>query len=163
MRFRAEHRFRAPVGAVADLLVDAAFHRELELPDVELLDVLLADGDGAAALLTLRYEYVGHLDPPAARLLGGRRLTWVQKVTVDRDAGTGRLSFAAEGNEDRLYGTAEFALRADDEETLWLLEGEVRVRVPLVGGAAERRVLAGMLRRLEIEAQQMAEELRARA
>ena len=159
MRFHAEHRIRAPVGAVADLLVDVPFHRDLELPDVELLDVLHHDDDGAAALLTLRYEYVGRLDPPFARLLGGRRLTWVQEVTVDRDAGIGRLTFAAEGGEDRLHGRAEFALRAEDDETLWLLHGEVRVRVPLVGGAAERRVLAGVLSRLEIEARCMGDEL----
>jgi hypothetical protein len=162
VRFQTEHRFRAAVPAVADLLVDPAFHRDLELPDVALLDVLYHGSDGEDAL-SLRYEYVGRLDPTAQRLLGGRRMTWVQDVTIDREAGAGRLTFAAEGNQDRLYGAADFALRADDDETVWQLRGEVRVRLPLVSGSAERRIVAGVLRRLEIEARYMAEELRTRA
>ncbi len=162
MRFQVEHRFRAPVRAVADLLVDPDFHRGLELPDVELLDVVDHRDDGEEALLALRYEYVGRLDPAARRVLGGRRLTWLQEVTLDREAGGGRLAFAAEGNGDRLNGAADFVLRAEHDEVVWELAGEVRVRVPLVGGSAERRVLTGVLRRLEIEARRMAEELRPR-
>ncbi len=78
MRFDTEHRFAAPVRAVADVLVDPAFHRGLQLPDLRLLDVVDHQDDGDDALLSLRYEYVGHLDPVVRRLLGDRRLTWLQ-------------------------------------------------------------------------------------
>ena len=95
MRFHAEHRFRAPAEAVIGLLVDPAFHRQLELPDVSLLD---ADGstEGDRSHLTLRYEFVGSLDPIARRLLAGRDLTWRQALDIDRSTGAGRLSFQAE-------------------------------------------------------------------
>ena len=160
MRFRDEHRFPAPVQAVADVLVDPAFHRRLELPDLQLLDVVDHRDDGRDAVLSLRYEYVGHLDPVAQRLLGGSRLTWIQELVVHRATGGGQLTFAVEGNQQRLHGTAEFTLHAEQDETVWELRGEVRVGIPLVGGSAERRILAGVLRRLDIQAQQMTNQLR---
>jgi hypothetical protein len=161
VRFHDEHRFPAPVPAVADVLVDPAFHRGLELPDLRLLDVVDHRDDGKDALLSLRYEYVGQLDPTARRLLGGRRLTWLQELVVDRATRTGQLAFAAEGHRNRLHGAAQFTLSGDGEETVWALRGELRVGVPVVGGAAERRILAGVLHRLEIVARRMTDELRA--
>ncbi|HEV3400579.1 MAG TPA: DUF2505 family protein [Acidimicrobiales bacterium] len=161
MRFQVEHRFSAPVGAVTNVLVDPAFHRELELPDLRLLEVVDHRDNGDGAVLALRYSYVGHLDPVASRLLGGQRLSWLQEMEVDRATGTGQLRFAVEGAGDRLRGVARFRLMPEGDETVWALDGELRVRVPLVGGAAERRIVAGFLDRLHLEAQQMTERLRA--
>jgi len=44
---------------------------------------------------------------------------------------------------------------------VWELRGEVRVGVALIGGRAEPRIVAGFLRRLDIEAQAMTDHLRA--
>ena len=162
MRFRTQHRFRAPVGAVVDVLVDPGFHRELALPDVRLLDVVEHRDDGDAALLALRFEYVGRLDAGVRRLLHGRRLTWVQELGVERLSGDGRLTFAAENAPDRLRGEASVRLHSEEDETVWELWGEVRARVPLVGAGAERAITAGFLERLDVEVQQIKDRLRAR-
>ena len=159
MRFRTQHRFGAPVGAVVDVLVDPGFHRELQLPDVRLLDVVEHRGDGRAALLALRFEYVGRLDPNIRRLLRGRPLTWVQELAVERVTGDGRLKFAAENAPDRLHGEAAFRLHPDEGHTVWDLWGDVKVRVPLVGPGAERAVTAGFLERLDVEVGEIAERL----
>jgi hypothetical protein len=163
VRFQVEHRFAAPAEAVTALLVDPAFHRGLELPDLELLDVVDRQDDGTSALLSLRYAYVGQVDPIVSRILGGRRLAWVQELAVDRVTGDGHLSFAVEGGGNRLHGLARFTLHAEGDETVWALGGEIKVRVPLVGSTAERRILAGFLQRLDIEARQLADRLRAGA
>jgi uncharacterized protein DUF2505 len=169
VRFRTQHRFRASVDAVVDVLVDSDFHQELELPDVRLLDVVDRRDDGDAAFLALRYEYVGRLDANVRRLLRGRRLTWLQELAVERGTGdgapagrerSGRLSFAAENAPDRLHGEARFGLHAEEDHTVWDLEGEVTVRVPLVGAGAERAITAGFLERLDVEVREIAERLR---
>ncbi len=159
MRFRTQHRFSAPVGAVVDVLSDPSFHRDLELPDVRLLDVVKHSDDGNTALLSLRFQYVGRLDANVRRLLRGRRLTWIQTLTAERASSEGRLSFAAENAPDRLHGSARFTLQPDGDQTVWELDGEVRVRVPLVGGGAERAVTRGFLERLEIEVRHANERL----
>jgi hypothetical protein len=169
VHFRKQHRFPAPVGAVVDVLVDPGFHRQLELPDVRLLEVVDHRDDGDAALLALRFEYVGRLDANVRRLLRGRRLTWIQELSVERVTGdgppawrerNGRLTFAAENAPDRFYGAAEFRLHPEEDDTVWDLWGDVNVRVPLVGAGAERTVTAGFLERLGVEVREITERLR---
>jgi Protein of unknown function (DUF2505) len=160
VHFVAEHRFAAPVEAVIDGLTDPAFHRELQLPDLKLLDVE-AHTDQAETVLRLRYDFVGHLDPLARRLLGNRRLTWVQQLRLDRDSGAGQLTFEAEADPQRLHGRADVALKPDDGGTRRIVDGDLVVAVPVVGGSAERRIVPGLLRRLDIEANALDQRLRS--
>lgn len=158
VRFHAEHRFAAGPGAVAAGLLDPSFHRELQLPDLKLLDVD-SHADGTESVLRLRYDFVGHLDPLARRILGNRRLTWLQELHLDPAGGTGRLSFEAEADPRRLHGAADVILEGADGGTRRQLHGELVVAVPMVGGRAERRIVPGLLRRLDIEARALDERL----
>lgn len=116
------------------------------------------DDDGRVATIALRYQYVGHLDPIVYRVLGTRTLTWVQTLVLDRTDRAGRLDVAVEATPPRLRGAVVFAF-TDDDGTLRRSEGEVTVNVPLVGGQAERRIVPGFLRRLDIEAEYLARRL----
>jgi hypothetical protein len=158
MRFAAEHRFAAPVDAVIAGLTDPEFHRGLQLPDLKLLDVDVQPNQ-SETVLRLRYDFVGHLDPLARRLLGGRRLTWLQELHLD-GSGTGRLTFAAEADPRRLHGRADVAIEPDDGGTRRRLDGDLVVDVPVVGRNAERRIVPGLLSRLEIEAAALDRHLR---
>jgi hypothetical protein len=158
MRFAAEHRFAAPVDAVIAGLTDPEFHRGLQLPDLKLLDVDVQPNQ-SETVLRLRYDFVGHLDPLARRLLGGRRLTWLQELHLD-GSGTGRLTFAAEADPRRLHGRADVAIEPDDGGTRRRLGGDLVVDVPVVGRNAERRIVPGLLSRLEIEAAALDRHLR---
>jgi hypothetical protein len=106
-------------------------------------------------VLRLRYEFDGNLDPMAARLIGSGRLAWIQEVRVDRVAGTGSLGFEAERDPRRLHGAADFVVAAEGAVAVRRLEGELVVAVPGVGRLAERRIVPGILRRLDIEARAM--------
>jgi Protein of unknown function (DUF2505) len=159
MRFAAEHRFAAPADAVIAGLTDPEFHRGLQLPDLKLLDVDV-QLDQSETVLRLRYDFVGHLDPLARRLLGGRQLTWLQELRLD-GSGTGRLTFAAEADPRRLHGRADVTIEPDDGGTRRTLDGELVVEVPVVGRNAERRIAPGLLRRLDIEAAALDQHLRS--
>jgi hypothetical protein len=145
---------------VLDLVVDPSFYRDLELPDLELRDVVGQEDEGSRASIVLRYEYVGQLDPIVYRVLGTRPLTWLQTVAVDRADVTGELDIAIEASSSRLDGRVAFTFAADhDAGCLRQLDGEVRVNVPFLGGQAERRIVPGFLRRLDIEAEYLARRL----
>lgn len=161
MEFHAEHRFAAPPGEVAALLGDPAFHRGLVLPDVGTPEVVGQDDDGRVATLRLRYEFTGSLDPFVRRILGRRRLAWIQSLRVDRGDGRGRLEFAAEAAPKRLHGHAAFLLEPDGGGTRRRLEGELVVSVPGIGRGAEGRVVPGLLRRLDLEAEALRAALAA--
>ena len=181
MRFSVEHRFSASQGEVAAVLADPDFYRSLELPDLRLLEVRRLPaasalgsrrgGDappdtepdtgpdtGPETGVLLRYEFTGSLDPVALRLLGGTRLTWSQEVHL-RDGEGGWLTFAAESSPRLLHGRADFVLRPDRARagsraraTVRRLDGELTVAIPVVGRMAERRIVSGVLGRLDVEA-----------
>jgi hypothetical protein len=153
MRFEVEHVFPGSVAAVAELLLDPSFHRALALPDLSTPEVVEASSSGENRLLKLRYEFVGSLDPIARRVIGGRRLTWIQELRLDSGSGVGTLSFSAEAEPKKLYGAADVALVAiDDGQTRRTVAGDLFVKVPLVGGTAERKIVPGLVRRLDVEA-----------
>jgi hypothetical protein len=159
VRFHAEHRFHASPQAVAALLVDPSFYVALALPDLSPPDVLEHHIDGPAAVLVLRYEFVGSLDVVARRLLGSNQLAWIQKVHVSLPTGEGGLSFAAEAHPKALHGTADFVFVVNDTGAVRRLNGELVVAAPLIGPSAERRIVPGLLRRLDIEARALENKL----
>ncbi|MDA8035608.1 MAG: DUF2505 family protein [Actinomycetota bacterium] len=152
MRFHAEHRFASPPPAVADVLADADFYRSLDLADVAVPEVLAAASDGTSAVVRLRYEFTGHLDPLVRRLLAGRPLTWLQELRLDRADGTGELELHAEAAPGRLRGRATFQLVADGAGTLRRLDGELVVALVGLGRGVEGRIVPGILARLDREA-----------
>jgi hypothetical protein len=114
VHFEVEHDFPGPCARVADLLCDPAFHAQLDLPDLSRPEVVASSVDGTTRLLRLRYEYIGQLDPIARKIVGGRKLTWIQELRLDTATYTGALSFSAEEDAGRLNGAAQVAIVAVD-------------------------------------------------
>jgi hypothetical protein len=153
MRFQVEHWFNGSRGAVVGVLINPQFYRGLALPDLSQPEVLESTSDGERSLLRLRYEFVGTLDPIARRLLGENRLVWIQEVRVERHTGIGDLTFGAAADPTRLRGSGHFTLEEEDGRCVRRLSGELVVAVPLIGPRAEKRIVPGVLRRLDIEAE----------
>ena len=152
MRFSSDHDFPAPPEAVARRLCDPDFHQSFDLPDLSRPEVVLSSEDGPARHLRLRYEYIGQLDPIARRLLGNRKLTWLQDLELDMATTRGTLRFAAEAEPKRLFGNATVTLEGTDTGTHRHIAGDLHVKVAVVGGTAERRIVPGLLTRLDVEA-----------
>jgi hypothetical protein len=159
MRFHAEHRFSGTVREVVELLADPAFYVGLTRPDSSQPEVLEQRASGDLTVVRLRYEFTGTLDPIARRLLGANRLTWIQELRVNRSTAIGTLSYGAENEPKRLHGSASFALSPDGDGTIRRLDGELVVAVPGIGPMAERRIVPGLLRRLDIEAQALEQRI----
>jgi hypothetical protein len=161
VHFAVDHDFLASCAKVADVWCSPAFHAQLDLPDLSQPDVVAHSVDGTTRSLRLRYEYIGQLDPIARKIVGGRRLTWIQELRLDTATYTGTLSFSAEEDAHRLHGTAAVAIFPIEGSghTRRRIDGDLHVNVPLVGGTLERRLAPGVLRRLDVEAVAVSEEL----
>jgi len=166
MRFESEYRIHGSPSAVAGILADPGFYARLKLPDLSQPDVLDQRTEGDTTVLRLRYLFLGSLHPVARRLLGKRQLAWIQEVKVNGVAGSGEITFQAEADPKRLHGSAKFTLQpvtlqSGEPGTIQRLTGELVVAVPVVGGRAEKQIVAGLQRRLDIEAASLDELLSA--
>jgi hypothetical protein len=153
VQFEREHEFGGTVTQVASIMSDPAFQTQLDLPDLARADVVAHEVDGAEHRLTLRYAYVGKLDPIAQKVVGGRAITWVQDLRIDVARGAGTLGFSADGVGGRADGTATVTITSTgDKSCRRLIRGDFRIRIPLIGGKAERAIVPGLARRLDVEA-----------
>jgi hypothetical protein len=153
VEFGREHEFGGTVAQVASIMSDPAFQTQLDLPDLARPDVVAHEVDGTARRLTLRYRYIGQLDPIAQKVVGGRDLAWVQDLRIDTATGTGTLGFTADGFGGRAEGSASVVITASgDASCRRRISGDFRIRIPLVGSKAERAIVPGLARRLDVEA-----------
>ncbi len=162
MRFSVDHQLPASPAAVAAVLLDPAFHAHLDLPDLRRPEVVGTSTTGTRSTLRLRYEFTGQLDPIARKLLGNRELTWLQDLVLDQMTMRGTLTFAVEADPKRFFGNGDVTLEeTDDEETTRHIRGDLHVKIPIVGGQAEKRIVPGLVSRLDVEAAALAERLKA--
>ncbi len=164
MRFSVEHRFAAPIHAVEQSMTDPEFFAQLrDLPGVEA-PVLLERRERAGSVeLAVRYVFSGDLPSIARRVLGRGEVAWVQRSTVDLERHRTDFTIVPEAHAELLTCTGVYLLRAvpgrpaadlgnGGQETARTISGELRVRVPVLGGRAERAIASGLVERLDAEA-----------
>ena len=144
---------------MVSLLASPEFYLGLALPDLSRPEVLEERQETSETVIRLRYTYEGSLDPIALRLLGADQLKWIQEVRVDLSADSGSLHFEAESDPRRLHGSASFVLTANAGGSVRRLDGELVVAIPGIGRMAERRIVPGVLQRLDVEAQAIEDQL----
>lgn len=135
--------------------------RLLELPDVGDVEVVGTGSGSSGRWLSVRMVYDGSLDPIAARVLGSSSPSWIQTYRFDT-GGQGALTISPEHHEQLLRCHATVTLREEGDGTRRLMIGELTVRVPLLGGRAERALAPAILRRIDVEAELLVDWLNAR-
>jgi len=145
MKFRHELDYDAPPDQVFEMLADPDFRRAAcEAQDVISADVQLQrDGDG----FTLVVDQLQRTDdlPGFARTFAGESTQAVQRETWTAREG-GSLEIEAPGKPTKISGTIR--LEPNGSGTTEVVELEIKVKVPLIGGKLEKlmaeKVTAGM-------------------
>jgi hypothetical protein len=159
--FHVDQPIGAPRARVEEAFVDPAFYRSLgELEELAPPEVLECGPDPASTDVTVlrtRYRFAGTVSPAIRRVVDPARLSWVDVSRFDR--ASHRVTFRIEPDHyaGRLW--CEGAYRFDagaDGSTLMVMDGEVRVSFPLVGGLVERAVVSGLRQHLAAIAEMLA-------
>lgn len=148
MRFHHEVSYDASQDDVFDMLADPAFREKVSAA----LDVVSAEvsidrkGDG----FVLTNDQVQRTDgvPSFAKKIAGETTRAIQiEQWPDRNGGTLRLD--APGKPTSIQGT--IALVAEGDTTTEVVELDIRVKVPLVGGKLEKLLEEEIRRGMETE------------
>lgn len=143
-------------------MLDPEFARRLlELPDVGDVEVVGTGSGSSGRWLSVRMVYDGSLDPIAARVLGSSSPSWIQTYRFDTVT-EGALTISPEHHEKLLLCQATVTLHEEGDRTRRLMTGELSVRVPLLGGRAERALAPAIIRRIDIEAELLLDWLNRR-
>ncbi len=154
MRLEARHEFPAPVADVERAMADPAFYDQLhDLPDLAPPEVLDRTEVGSRITLRVRYVFTGHVDLIVRRVVNIDQLVWIQTTEFDTHAHEATLTVVPEKLGSMLQCAGKFELASTSAGgTVRTLTGELKVKVPLLGGRAERALAPGILRRIDLEA-----------
>jgi carbon monoxide dehydrogenase subunit G len=145
MKFRHELSYDAPPDAVFEMLADPEFRkRSCAAMEVISADVQLERADDGFSLVIDQLQNTRDL-PPFARAFAGDSTQAIQRE-VWRSRTEGSLSIESPGKPTSASGTIR--LQPVGAGTREVVELEIKVKVPLIGGKLEKlmaeKVTAGM-------------------
>jgi hypothetical protein len=145
MRFSVEHALPGTLASLESLLVDPHTYARLEreLPGFERIELLASDETDGVLRRRVRYTPRAHDRVPAfgRGLVTPEMLIWIEESAYDR--AQQRIDYTTHPNlperwRDRFESSGRFTFRQTASGVVRSIAGEINVRVPLVGGLAER-------------------------
>jgi hypothetical protein len=146
MHFRLEQSLTADLETVQEAYVDRDLLACLaDLPKLGGAELLDQHDDGTLVHQRVRYAFTGQLSSAVTAVVDPNKLTWVEDSTLDRRTHETTFRIVPDHYADRLECAGRFLLEAIDEATTRrILDADLRVRFPLVGGRVERAIVAGL-------------------
>jgi hypothetical protein len=146
VRLNLGQGFPGTVEEVEAVFIDPDFIAGLSaLPKLGRPELLGQQREGDAVVQRVRYHFAGQLSPPVAAVVDPAKLVWVEEVVFDLVAHTAPFRILPENYADRLRCQGTYRFEPDGADTSRrLMEGDLTVRYPLVGGAVERAIASGL-------------------
>ena len=153
MRFSVEQVLPGPVERVEDALLDPAFLTLMaSLPKLGAPQLLDVTENGTTVRRRVRYRFAGDLSPAVTAVVDPAKLTWVEDATVDRVSHCTTFRILPDHYGSRLKCSGTFRLEEVPGGVRRVLDGDLRVSFPLVGGKVERAIVSGLREHAALEA-----------
>lgn len=154
MEFSTTNRIEASVAEVLAAMADPAYYEHLAttVTAIERPELLSDETTDGVLELKVRYAFAGEIGGAAKMFIDRDKLTWVIHSTWHLDQGTATVDIVPDHYADLVVADATMSLNDEEEGCAQTMEGNLEVKVPLVGAQAERIIIDGLLRHLEAEA-----------
>jgi hypothetical protein len=145
MRFSVEHDLPGTLTRLESLITDPGLYERLEraLPGIERIELLSSEEVGGVLHRRVRYTPRAHDRVPSfgRSFVTPEMLIWVEESAYDR--ARQRIDYRTEPNlpehwRNRFDSWGHFTFRQAARGVVRRIEGEITVRVPLIGVLAER-------------------------
>lgn len=161
MDFSLEHSFDAPVGALAETLLNRRFQDSLA--DVGSLAerVVLSQEERPGGVVVRRIRCVLGIDVsgPARKLMGDGDPAWVEEATWDPASSRWEWVIHPEVAAHLLSASGSIDVSGDERRSTRAVAGRIKVHVPLYGGRVEGWIRDGIEAAYEEEAARIADWL----
>lgn len=152
VRFTFSQDFAAPVDEVLAAFTDSDFWSGIEdLSATSVPQVLDARRRGDRVTIELRYHLVVDLPSEAGRFIDTSNVSWVEVSEWDLRSRTSLTRFLPDQAARLMTASAQSRLVDGAHGAHRDIDGELRVRIPLLGARVERAIVGGIGDHLEEE------------
>ena len=104
-------------------------------------ELLSSEERNGTVFMTVRVTVNKPLPPMAAKVIGGNQLSWIQEQIVDHSQKTMRWKIAIP-KAAKVQAFGSFSVKEDGDKSLRVVDGDVQVKIPIVGKKAEKHICA---------------------
>lgn len=145
MRFTVEQRFSHLPDAVAAAYADPELYEALQgLPKLSRPEVVGHEAAGDTVQLRVRYRFSGDLSAAVTAVVDPERLTWVEHSVHDLARRTTTFTMVPDHYGGMFQCQGHYRFESNGTGTARIGEGDIKVRVLLVGGKVERAIVSGL-------------------
>ncbi|HTO00114.1 MAG TPA: DUF2505 domain-containing protein, partial [Microthrixaceae bacterium] len=170
VKFNFEQRFTADADRVLAVYVDRTFWDGLTgLSATSAPEVLAVETRGSVAVVRLHYRLSVELPSEAARFIDTSNVSWVQETTWNLDDRSAKVTFQPDQAARLIQASATTRLLPLDQSSsaqgssvdgsVRMIDGEIKVRIPLLGSRVERAIIGGIGEHLVEEAAEIQRHL----
>ena len=145
MDFSIEQSLAGTPDEIEDVLLDPAFvQARASLPKLGSPELLENTRDGVIAHQRIRLRFIADLSSAVTKVIDRDKLTWVDDATYDLRENRAEHTIRPDHYADRLTATYVAMITSAGDGSRRLIEGRLRVRMPLVGGKVEGAIVGGL-------------------
>lgn len=155
MKFSVRRAVGVPPAQVVAAYASPTFYEGRPVrDDIAVLEVVRHEDAGDRVLMEVRFAFTGHLSGAARAVVDPHKLSWVTRTEIRPAAACSSWVVVPDHYPDRLSASGAYRFAPGDEgseSTVVEVEGDLRVRVPVVGRSVERVIVSGLRGYLEHE------------
>ena len=139
MKFSLQHPLPADISTAWETLMSEEFSSASYAHLGTQREKISEEEKEGKILSTLQITLKDELPPLAAKVIGSKRLSWIQEQIIDNSIHTMRWRIRILGT-NKITATGVFSLQTNGEHCLRIVEGDVQVGIPIVGRKVEKHV-----------------------
>jgi len=115
--------------------------------DIAMVEVVRHDDLGERVLIEVRFAFTGSLSPAVRAVIDPAKMSWVTRTEVWPAEARTSWVVLPDHYPDRLSASGSYRFEEGDDgpdSTIVHVEGDLRVRVPLVGRSVERVIVTDL-------------------
>jgi Protein of unknown function (DUF2505) len=166
VKFEIAHRFQTTIADFERVLDDPGLYDKLRLPGIEKIEPLERVDEGGRIRRRVRYtpNTDGKIPSFGRSVVKPSMLRWIEESTYDK--GRHRFDYRILPNlpdkwRDFFQSQGSYQLTQEGAEVHRVIEGEIVVRVPLLGRTVEKLLVKEVTANFRAEAEAMSALLRA--
>ena len=139
MKFQLEHVLPASADTSWQTIMSEDFANQSYAESGTQRELLSQEERNGKIYSVVKVKVNEELPPMAAKVLGTRQLSWTQQQIIDNSTRTMQWQIKIPG-ADKVEAAGSFKVIAFGEQSKRLVEGDVKVKIPLVGRKAEEHI-----------------------